>query len=44
MEVCEAFDVQHVHLVHKEHTRYELSYALVYVAVHHLVDLRTQLI
>lgn len=44
MEVCEAFDVQHVHLVHKQHTRYELSHTLVNVAVYHLVDLSTQLI
>lgn len=44
MEVREAFNVQHVHLIHEQHARYELSYTLVYVAVHHLVDLSTQLI
>lgn len=44
MEVREAFNVKHVHLVYKQHARYELCYALVDVAVHHLVDLSTQLI
>lgn len=44
MEVGEALDVQHVHLVHKQHARYQLSYTLVNVAVHHLVDLSTQLV
>lgn len=44
MEVRETFDVQHVHLVHKQHTGYELSHALVYIAVHHLVDLSAQLV
>lgn len=44
MEICKTFDVQHVHLIHKQHTGYELSNTLVYIAVHHLVDLSTQLI
>lgn len=44
MEIREALDVQHVHLVHKQHTRYELSDALVYVTVYHFVDFCTQLI
>lgn len=44
MEVREALDVQHVHLVHKQHAGDELGHALVYVAVHHLVDLSAELI
>lgn len=44
MEIREAFGVQHVHFVHKQHPRYQLSYTLVNVAVHHLVDLSTKLV
>lgn len=44
VEICEAFGVQHVHFVHKQHSRYQLGYTLVNVAVHHLVDLSTKLI
>lgn len=44
MEICEAFSVQHVHFVHKQHSGYQLGYALVNIAVHHLVDLSTKLI
>ena len=44
MEIREALDVKHVHLIHKQYTRYELGNALVYVAVHHLVDFSTKLI
>lgn len=44
MEIREAFGVQHVHFVHKQHPRYQLGYSLVNVAVHHLVDLSTKLV
>lgn len=44
VEVREALDVQHVHLVHKQHAGDELGYTLVYVPVHHLVDLGAQLV
>lgn len=44
MEVSEALNVQHVHLVHKQDAGDELGHALVYVAVHHLVDLRSKFI
>lgn len=44
MEVCEALGVQHVHFVHKQHPGDQLGYALVDVAVHHLVDLSSELI
>lgn len=44
VEVGEAFDIQHVHLIHKQNSRYKLSYTLINVAVHHLVDFSTQLI
>lgn len=44
VEVREALDVQHVHLVHKEHAGHQLGHTLVDVAVHHLVDLRPQLV
>lgn len=44
VEVREALDVQHVHLVHKQHTGDELGHTLVYVTVHHLVDLGAQLV
>lgn len=44
MEVCEAFNVQHVHLVNKKDSRYELRYTLVDVAVHYFVNLSAQFI
>lgn len=44
MEVREAFGVQHVHFVHKQHPGYQLGDALVDVAVHHLVDLSAKLV
>lgn len=44
MEIREALDVQHVNLVHKKHTGHQLGDTLVDVAVHHLVDLRSELI
>lgn len=44
MEIREAFGVQHVHLIHKQHPGYQLGDTLVNVAVHHLVDLSTELV
>lgn len=44
VQVGEALDVQHVHLIHKQHPGHELSHSLVYVAVHHLVDFSAELI
>lgn len=44
MEIREAFGVQHVNFVHKQHPRYQLGYTLVNVAVHHLVDLSSKLV
>ena len=43
VEVGEALDIEHVHLVHKQHARDQLGNALVDVAVDDLVDLATQL-
>lgn len=36
IEVCEALNVQHVHLVDEQHARHQLCHSLVYVPVHHL--------
>ena len=36
VEVGEAFNVQHVHLVNEQHPGYQLSHALINVPVHHL--------
>lgn len=36
VEVGEALDVQHVHLINEQHTRHQLRHALVDVPVHHL--------
>ena len=36
VQVCETLNVQHVHLVDEEHSRHQLSHALVNVSVHHL--------
>mmetsp|Transcript_38831 Transcript_38831/g.123452 ORF Transcript_38831/g.123452 Transcript_38831/m.123452 type:complete len:397 (+) Transcript_38831:329-1519(+) len=44
VEVGEALHVEHVHLVHKQHARDELSHPLVDVPVDHLVDLLPQLL
>lgn len=44
MEIREAFGVQHVHLIHKQHPGYQLGDTLVNVTVHHLVDLSTELV
>eukprot|EP00160_Parvularia_atlantis_P016426 Unigene5212_Nuclearia_a/m.15979 Unigene5212_Nuclearia_a/g.15979 ORF Unigene5212_Nuclearia_a/g.15979 Unigene5212_Nuclearia_a/m.15979 type:complete len:306 (-) Unigene5212_Nuclearia_a:346-1263(-) len=44
VEVGEALDVEHVHLVHKEHARHELRHAVLNVLVHNLVDLAPQLV
>jgi len=44
MEVCEALDIQHVHLVDKQYAGHELCDSLVDVLVDHLVDLFTQLV
>lgn len=44
VQVREALDVQHVHLVHKQHAGDELSHSLIYVAVHHLVDFSAKLV
>ena len=44
VQVGEALDVEHVHLVDEQHARHELGDALVDVLVHHLVDLLPQLV
>ena len=44
MEVGEALDVEHVHLVDEQNARNQLSEALIDVLVHHLVDLPPQLV
>jgi hypothetical protein len=44
VQVGEALDVEHVHLVDEEDARDELGDALVDVPVHDLVDLRPQLV
>ena len=44
MQVREALDVEHVHLVDEQHARHEFGYALIDVLVHHLVDLLAQLV
>lgn len=36
VEVGEALDVQHVHLINEQHTRHQLCYTLVNVSVDHL--------
>ena len=36
VEVGEALDVQHMHLVYEQHAWNELGHSLVYVLVHHL--------
>lgn len=36
VEVREALDVQHVHLVHEQHPRHQLRHALVDISVHDL--------
>mmetsp|Transcript_899 Transcript_899/g.1484 ORF Transcript_899/g.1484 Transcript_899/m.1484 type:complete len:236 (-) Transcript_899:438-1145(-) len=43
VEESEALNIQHVHLINKEHTGHEFGHALVDVTVHHTVDLRTKL-
>ena len=44
VEVCEALNVQHVHLVDKEDARHKLGDPLVNVLVDDLVDLRAELL
>ena len=44
MQVRKTLDVQHVHLVDEQHPGDELGYALIYVLVHHLIDLLPQFI
>lgn len=44
MQVSETFDVQHVNLINKQHTWNKLSYTLVNVLVHNLVDLLPKLV
>ena len=44
MEVGEALDVEHVHLVDEQNARNQLGETLIDVLVHHLVDLPTQLV
>mmetsp|Transcript_460 Transcript_460/g.904 ORF Transcript_460/g.904 Transcript_460/m.904 type:complete len:423 (+) Transcript_460:269-1537(+) len=42
VEICEALNVQHVHLIDEKHARYKLCNPLVNVPVHDLVDLQSQ--
>lgn len=44
MQVREALDVEHVHLVDEENAWHELSYALIDVLVNHFVDLFAQFV
>ena len=44
VQVGEALDVEHVHLVDEEHAGHQLGDALVDVLVHYLVDLPPQLV
>ena len=44
MEVGEALDVEHMHLVDEQNSRHQLGQPLVDVLVHHLVDLAPQLV
>merc|ERR1711939_666767 len=43
VEECETLDVQHVYLIHKQHTRDQLCNTLINVLVHHFVDFCPQL-
>lgn len=44
VQVCETLNVQHVNLIHKEHTWHQLCNALVNVFVHHLIYLSSKFV
>lgn len=44
LKVRETFNIQHVHFVNKENTRYEFSNALIDVLVYYFVDFSSQFV
>lgn len=44
MQIRETLDIQHVNLIDEQNARHEFGHTLIYVLVHHLVDLPAQLI
>lgn len=44
VQVCETLDIQHVNLIHKEHTWHQLCNALINVFVHHLIYLSSKFV
>lgn len=44
VQVCETLNIQHVNLIHKEHTWHQLCNALIDVFVHHLIYLSSKFV
>lgn len=44
VQVCETLNIQHVNLIHKEHTWHQLCNALINVFVHHLIYLSSKFV